>query len=109
MKIVNLGIGDDENPITGIGTTSLIQVERSFVGSTPATHSNTATVQVYRGSYNIVGKKYFTESPKGNPQAEKSRNNLEFQHHHLLDVVLKKWLWYEPSIWWYNRSIYWTW
>ena len=80
MKIVNLGIGDDvEGPITGIGTTSLIQVERSFVGSTPATHSNTATVQVYRGSYNIVGKEiFFTESPKGNPQAEKTRNNLEF-------------------------------
>jgi len=80
MKIVNLGIGDDvEGPITGIGTTSLIQVERSFVGSTPATHSNNSTVQVYRGSYNIVGKEiFFTESPKGNPQAEKTRNNLEF-------------------------------
>ena len=80
MKIVNLGIGTDtDGPIVGVGTTSLLQVERSFVGSTPAAHANNATVQLYRGSYNIVGKEiHFTESPKGNPQVEKNANNLDF-------------------------------
>ena len=80
MKILNLGIGTEtDGPITGIGTTSLIEVERSFVGSAPSAHANNSTVQLYRGSYQIVGKEvYFTDSPRGNPQVEKDAGNLPF-------------------------------
>ena len=81
MKVLNLGIGTETfGPITtGIGTTSLIEVERGFVGTSATAHTNTTTVQLYKGSYNIVGKEiHFTSPPKGNPQLNKTTSNLNW-------------------------------
>ena len=81
MKVLNLGIGTETfGPITtGIGTTSLIEVERGFVGTSATAHANTTTVQLHKGSYNIVGKEiHFTSPPKGNPQLTKDNSNLDW-------------------------------
>ena len=80
MRIQDIGTGDDVfGPITGIGTTSLVEVERGFVGSSATAHTNTTTVRVYRGSYNIIEDQvYFTNAPKGNPQITTTDSNLPF-------------------------------
>ena len=81
MKVLNLGIGTETfGPITtGIGTTTLVEVERGFVGTSATAHTNTTTVQLYKGSYNIVGKEiHFTSPPKGNPQLNKTVGNLNW-------------------------------
>ena len=55
MKVVDVGYGDTSvGPITGIGTTTLVEVERGFVGTSATNHTNSSTAQVYRGSYYIV-------------------------------------------------------
>ena len=80
MRIQDIGTGDDVfGPITGIGTTSLVEVERGFVGSSATAHTNTTTVRVYKGSYNIIEDQvYFTNAPKGNPQITTTDSNLPF-------------------------------
>ena len=55
MRIQDIGTGDDVfGPITGIVTTSLVEVERGFVGTSATAHTNTTTARVYKGSYNII-------------------------------------------------------
>ena len=81
MKVLDIGIGTETSgPITvGIGSTTLVQVERGFVGSAATAHTNTTTAQLYKGSYRILGKDiWFTEPPRGNPQVTKNINNLEW-------------------------------
>ncbi len=67
VKITNIGIGSTNiGPITNTGSIKLIEVERGFVGSTAATHSDGATVRLYNGGFNIERNKiYFTEVPAG--------------------------------------------
>ena len=82
MSITNVGLGTTAvGPITGTGTSTLVQVERGFVGSSATSHSDTTGIAtVYRGSFNIVGSKiYFTESPRGNPSIDRTPGNLEFE------------------------------
>ena len=80
MKVLNVGFGTTSiGPITGIGTTTLVEVERGFVGTSATNHTNTSTAQVYKGSYNIVGDEiYFTDAPRGNPQIIKTPSNLNY-------------------------------
>ena len=80
MRIQDIGTGDDVfGPITGIGTTSLVEVERGFVGTSATAHTNTTTARVYKGSYNIIEDEiYFSQAPKGNPQITTTENNLPF-------------------------------
>jgi len=80
MKILNVGMGDDVfGPITGIGTTSLVEVERGFVGTAATAHTNTTIARLYKGSYHFIEDEiHFVESPRGNPQATKTINDLEF-------------------------------
>ena len=80
MKVLNVGVGTTSiGPISGIGTTTLVEVERGFVGTSATNHTNSSTAQIYRGSYNIVGKEiHFTDAPKGNPQAIKDESNLNY-------------------------------
>ena len=80
MKVLNVGVGTTSiGPIVGIGTTTLVEVERGAVGTSATNHTNSSTAQVYRGSYNIVGKEiHFTDAPKGNPQAIKNESNLNY-------------------------------
>ena len=80
MKVINVGFGTTTvGPITGIGTTGLVEVERGFVGSSATNHTNSTTANLYRGSYNIVGEEiYFTDAPRGNPQEIKTPSNLNY-------------------------------
>ena len=80
MKLTNVGIGTTVvGPIDGLGTIDLVQVERAFIGSGSTNHTNSSTIQIYRGSFNIVGQDiYFTDSPRGNPQLIKNSSNLNY-------------------------------
>ena len=70
MKVTSVGLGTTAiGPITGVGNSTLIQVDRGFVGSSATAHTDDTTVRLYKGSYNIIGSKiYFTAPPRGNPQ-----------------------------------------
>ena len=79
MQITSVGIGTTAlGPITGTGSASLVEVERGFVGSAPATHNHNATVRLYNGDFNIVGTTiYFASSPKGSSNTQKDASNLD--------------------------------
>jgi len=81
MSVNSVGFGTTSvGPISGIGTTSLVEVTRGSVGSSSTSHSSGAQVKIYRGAYNIEGNNiYFTEAPRGNPQIERDSSNLVFQ------------------------------
>jgi len=80
MKVINVGVGTTTvGPITGVGSTNLVEVERGFIGSGSTNHTNSSTINLYRGSYNIKGEKiWFTDAPKGNPQLIKNSSNLNY-------------------------------
>ena len=80
MNVVNVGYGESsDGPITGIGTTALVQVDRSYIGTSTETHSSGDIVYIYRGSYNIVGEKiHFTDPPRGNSSIERTDGYLNF-------------------------------
>ena len=80
MRVVNVGIGTSfTGPITpGIGTFSLVTVQRKSMGSASTSHTDGSTVELYKGNYNIVDSKLnFVEAPRGNPQ-RKDVNGLPF-------------------------------
>jgi len=68
MKVVNVGFGTAvSGPISFAGTFPLVSVQRGFVGSSATSHSNSSSVSLFRGSFNIVKNKiYFTDTPRGN-------------------------------------------
>jgi hypothetical protein len=78
MGVINVGLGTTNvGPITNSGNINLIEVTRAFVGSSATTHIDSTSVRIYKGSYNIVDNNiFFTESPRGNPQAIKDSSNL---------------------------------
>ena len=80
MKVVNVGFGTTSvGPITGIGTTTLVEVERGILGSISTSHNDTTGIAtVYKGSYNIVGSDiFFTDAPRGNVNEDKNIMNLD--------------------------------
>ncbi len=81
MGIVSVGLGTTNiGPITNSGTISLVEVVRGFVGSMASSHTDSTAARIYKGSYNIVGNSiFFTESPRGNPQIERTSENLRFE------------------------------
>ena len=81
MKIVNVGFGTTNiGPISNIGTESLIEVERGFIGSSSTSHTDGTSSKIYKGSYNIANDRiFFTKAPRGNPNVERESNNLVFQ------------------------------
>ena len=81
MKVVNIGIGTTNvGPIIQAGSVTLVQVDRAHVGSSATTHYDSASIKVYRGSYNIDGNKiYFTDPPTGNLRNLKDSSNLNYQ------------------------------
>ena len=81
MEVINVGFGTTNiGPITNTGTETLVQVDRGFVGSSATSHSDGDTVQVYKGSYNIIGDEiFFTKSPRGNVFITRTENNLKFE------------------------------
>ena len=80
MRVDNVGIGTSSiGPITpGIGTFSLVSVQRGSVGSSATAHTNGSVVELFKGNYNILDSKInFIEPPRGNPQGE-DENGLPF-------------------------------
>ena len=81
MRVNNVGLGTSSvGPVTGIGTFNVVDVDRGFVGTSATNHSNGNTVDIYRGSFNIVENViHFTQAPRGNPQIDKTKSNLDFE------------------------------
>jgi hypothetical protein len=81
MGVINVGLGTTNiGPITNSGSIGLVEVKRAFVGSSASTHSDSSSVRIYRGSYNIVDSSiFFAESPRGNPQIIRDSSNLTFE------------------------------
>jgi hypothetical protein len=81
MGVINVGLGTTNiGPITNSGNVNLVEVNRGFVGSSASTHTDSSSVRIYKGSYNIVdGIIFFAESPRGNPQIIRDSSNLTFE------------------------------
>ena len=81
VKVSTVGLGTNTNgPIINSGTKNLAQVERAFFGSKSISHSTSSTVNVYKGSYTIIGDEiFFTNPPRGNVSISRNDNNLEFE------------------------------
>ena len=79
MEVVNVGFATTGGGAVGTsGTFKSIKVNRSFVGTSPAIHSDGTTVSRFRGSYNIVGKDlFFTKPPRGDVTKTKDINDLD--------------------------------
>jgi len=86
MKVIEIGISSNTGGnitgiinSSGIATFPTVSVVRASVGSTAATHNDGANVQVYRGSFNIVGTEiWFADPPKGNTRARRDASNLPY-------------------------------
>ena len=79
MEVVNVGLATTGGGAVGTsGTFKSVQVNRSFVGTSPTTHADGTTVSRFRGSYNIVGKDlFFTKPPRGDVSKSKDINDLD--------------------------------
>ena len=80
VKVINVGFGTtNTGPISGVGTTALVEVERGILGSISTSHSDTTGIAtVYKGSYNIVGSDlFFVDAPRGDANREKTISNLD--------------------------------
>ena len=86
MKVVEVGVSSNTGGnitgiinSSGISTFPTVSVIRASVGSTATTHSDGTNVQVYRGSFNIVGTEiFFVDPPKGNTRARRDASNLPY-------------------------------
>ncbi len=79
MEVVRVGFATTGGGTVGSsGTFKSVQVNRSFVGTSPTTHADGTTVSRFRGSYNIVGKDlFFTKPPRGDITKSKNINDLD--------------------------------
>jgi len=67
LKVNNVGFGTSiSGPVSFAGTFPLVEVDRGFVGTSASTYSDSSSVELYRGSFNIVENKiHFTSPPTG--------------------------------------------
>ena len=81
MMVRSVGLaGTSIGPITGVGDTSIVVVERGVLGTISTSHTDSTSVGVYKGSYNIIGDEvHFINAPKGNAAITRTENNLTFQ------------------------------
>jgi hypothetical protein len=81
IGVINVGLGTTNiGPITNTGNETLVEVERGFVGSSATSHTDGTNVDVYKGSYNIVGDEiFFVKAPRGNISITRNENNLQFE------------------------------
>ena len=80
VKVRNVGFGTTAiGPITGVGASTIVNVDRAVVGSSATSHTDGSNVRLYKGSYNIVGKNiHFITPPTGTPTILKDNSNLDF-------------------------------
>ena len=81
MRVNNVGLGTTSvGPITNSGSFNLVDAERGFVGTIATSHSSSTQIDVYRGAFNIVENEiHFADAPRGNPQIDKTKFNLDYQ------------------------------
>jgi len=87
MVVRSVGFGTTSlGPVTGIGQTTIVTVERGILGTEPSLHSDyTGTpgvgiASIFKGSYNIINDEvHFIDAPKGNSSITRTENNLKFQ------------------------------
>ena len=81
MEVTNVGLGTTNvGPITNTGTENLVVVKRGFVGTSATAHTDTTTVRIHKGAFNIVDNRiHFTDAPRGNPQIDKTDSNLDYE------------------------------
>ena len=79
VKVNNVGFGTTNvGPITNTGVLNLVDVTRSVVGTSVSTHTDSSTVRLFKGGYNIVDEKiFFTDPPRGAGVTEKDDSNRE--------------------------------
>ena len=66
-------------PITGIGTWSIVEVERGAVGSAATDHAAGEVARIHRGSFQILNSKiHFTEAPLGGDLGIIDPSNLPY-------------------------------
>lgn len=70
MKVNNVGLGTTySGPISISGQIPLVNVQRGFVGSSASSHSDSSSVLLYRGAFNITKSTInFTNPPQGGVQ-----------------------------------------
>ena len=78
LEVTNVGLGTTNvGPISGTGSIPIVQVKRGAVGTEKATHTDTTSVILFKGSYNIKdGKLFFTDAPKGDIRQELDESGL---------------------------------
>ena len=81
MLVNNVGFGTTNvGPISGLGDINLVNVQRGTVGSSSTIHSDSSSVEVFQGTFNILdGKINFTEPPRGNAILTRNKSNLEYE------------------------------
>ena len=79
VKVISVGLGTTSgSPIIGLGTYYVLETQRGYAGTAATIHVNDTPINLYRGSYNIVGNKiWFTEAPRGNAVTIRDSSNLE--------------------------------
>ena len=66
-------------PVVGIGTWTLVEVERGSVGTAATPHAAGETVRLFRGSFQILDSKiHFTQAPLGGDTGIINPNNLPY-------------------------------
>lgn len=85
MKVVEVGFSTISNgnigrEVAGIAATyPVVSVKRASIGSTAVAHNDSASVQVYRGSFDIVESKvFFLDPPRGNTRERRTETNLPY-------------------------------
>ena len=80
FRIISVGFGaTSDGPITEIGAVPIVNVQRSYVGTSATSHFIGTSVYLYNGSYNINGNKiYFTDPPTGSGDLIDKTTNLSF-------------------------------
>ena len=78
--VKNVGIGTSTfGPPVGIGTWSLVEVERGAVGTAATPHTAGNTARIFRGSFQIVDSTiHFTQAPLGGDTGIINPNNLPY-------------------------------
>ena len=78
VTVNNVGFGTTNiGPITGTGLIPLVQVDRASVGTQKATHTDTTSAILFKGSYNIKDNQiFFTDPPRGDIRKELNVSGL---------------------------------
>ncbi len=78
MRLVNKKAADEIVPIAKRMVPVRSGKLRASIGSTATTHSDSSTVRLYKGGYNIVGDSiFFTNPPRGTNVTERDDSNRD--------------------------------